>query len=54
MFWTDQMTPKYSEYEFSYDFRKDSEVYDPEEMWKRALVYWSRAAAQGYSNARLG
>jgi len=33
--------------------RKDSEIYDPEEMWKRALVYWSRAAAQGYSNARV-
>jgi len=33
--------------------RKDSEVYDLEEMWKRALVYWSRAAAQGYSAARV-
>jgi len=33
--------------------RKDNEVYDPEEMWKRGLVYWSRAAAQGYSNARV-
>ena len=26
--------------------RKESEVYDAEEMWKRALVYWSRSAAQ--------
>jgi len=33
--------------------RKDSEVYNLEEMWKRALVYWSRAAAQGYSMARV-
>ena len=22
--------------------RKETELYDPEEMWKRALVYWSR------------
>lgn len=33
--------------------RKETELYDPEEMWKRALVYWSRAAAQGYSAARV-
>jgi len=33
--------------------RKESEVYDAEEMWKRALVYWSRSAAQGYSAARV-
>jgi len=33
--------------------RKDSEVFTSEEMWKRALVYWSRAAAQGYSAARV-
>merc|ERR1712130_1085721 len=29
--------------------RKETELYNAEEMWKRALVYWSRAAAQGYS-----
>jgi len=33
--------------------RKETELYNPEEMWKRALVYWSRAAAQGYSAARV-
>lgn len=33
--------------------RKESEVYNPLEMWRRALVYWSRAAAQGYSAARV-
>merc|ERR1719430_1110329 len=33
--------------------RKETELYSPEEMWKRALVYWSRAAAQGYSAARV-
>ena len=22
--------------------RKETELYNPEEMWKRALVYWSR------------
>jgi len=33
--------------------RKETELFDPEEMWKRALVYWSRAAAQGYSAARV-
>jgi len=33
--------------------RKETELYDHEEMWKRALVYWSRAAAQGYSAARV-
>ena len=34
--------------------RKETELYNAEEMWKRALVYWSRAAAQGYSAARVG
>merc|ERR1711970_820098 len=33
--------------------RKETELYNAEEMWKRALVYWSRAAAQGYSAARV-
>lgn len=33
--------------------RKETELYSAEEMWKRALVYWSRAAAQGYSAARV-
>jgi len=33
--------------------RKETELYCAEEMWKRALVYWSRAAAQGYSAARV-
>merc|ERR1711972_48172 len=33
--------------------RKETDLYNPEEMWKRALVYWSRAAAQGYSAARV-
>merc|ERR1719385_626057 len=33
--------------------RKESDIYSPEEMWKRALVYWSRSAAQGYSAARV-
>ena len=33
--------------------RKETELFNPEEMWKRALVYWSRAAAQGYSAARV-
>lgn len=33
--------------------RKESTLYDSEEMWKRALVYWTRAAAQGYSAARV-
>merc|ERR1712240_995196 len=27
--------------------------YQVNEMWTRGLVYWSRAAAQGYSNARV-
>ena len=49
--------------------RKETEMYEMEEMWKRALVYWTRfviireiilswqhmfrAAAQGYSAARV-
>merc|ERR1712112_149954 len=33
--------------------RKETELYNAEEMWKRALVYWQRAAAQGYSAARV-
>jgi len=33
--------------------RKESDLYIPSEMWRRALVYWSRAAAQGYSAARV-
>merc|ERR1719400_2838071 len=33
--------------------RKETELFNAEEMWKRALVYWSRAAAQGYSAARV-
>merc|ERR1711953_923149 len=33
--------------------RKETDLYNAEEMWKRALVYWSRAAAQGYSAARV-
>merc|ERR1719192_396947 len=33
--------------------RKETELYDPEEMWKRALVYWTRSASQGYSAARV-
>ena len=28
-------------------------LYDTSEMWKRALVYWTRSAAQGYSAARV-
>ena len=33
--------------------RKESELFDEQEMWKRALVYWTRSAAQGYSAARV-
>jgi len=33
--------------------RNESELFTPNEMWTRALVYWSRAAAQGYSAARV-
>jgi len=33
--------------------RKESDLYESTEVWKRALVYWSRAAAQGYSAARV-
>ncbi len=33
--------------------RKEVELYDESELWKRALVYWTRAAAQGYSAARV-
>jgi len=33
--------------------RKESELFDENEMWKRALVYWTRSAAQGYSAARV-
>merc|ERR1719188_2135122 len=33
--------------------RKESELFDEREMWKRALVYWTRSAAQGYSAARV-
>merc|ERR1719427_403913 len=33
--------------------RAEVEQFSPEETWKRALVYWSRAAAQGYSAARV-
>merc|ERR1712242_284917 len=33
--------------------RKESDLYISSEVWKRALVYWSRAAAQGYSAARV-
>lgn len=28
-------------------------LYDTSEMWKRALVYWTRSASQGYSAARV-
>jgi len=35
------------------DRRETDRLYNPGEMWKRALVYWSRAAAQGYSAARV-
>ena len=37
----------------TFHYRKETELYNAEEMWKRALVYWSRAAAQGYSAARV-
>ena len=30
-----------------------SSVYEEAEAWLRALVYWTRAAAQGYSAARV-
>merc|ERR1719431_1684847 len=33
--------------------RKETELFNVDELWKRALVYWSRAAAQGYSAARV-
>ncbi len=33
--------------------RGETELYAQEELWKRALVYWTRAAAQGYSPARV-
>jgi len=33
--------------------RKETEMYQVNEMWTRALVYWTRAAAQGYSAARV-
>lgn len=33
--------------------RKESDLFDKSEVWKRALVYWSRAASQGYSAARV-
>ncbi|CAB4053949.1 SEL1 [Lepeophtheirus salmonis] len=32
--------------------RKESNLFESNEMLKRALVYWSRSAAQGYSAAR--
>ena len=28
-------------------------LYHISEMWKRALVYWTRSASQGYSAARV-
>merc|ERR1719367_1597354 len=33
--------------------RKESEIFVENEMWKRALVYWTRSASQGYSAARV-
>lgn len=33
--------------------RKETLLFDADEQWKRALVYWTRAAAQGYSAARV-
>ena len=33
--------------------KKETEIFEEEELWKRALVYWTRAAAQGYSAARV-
>lgn len=33
--------------------RKETELFNVDELWKRALVYWTRAAAQGYSAARV-
>ncbi|XP_040563277.1 protein sel-1 homolog 2 [Lepeophtheirus salmonis] len=33
--------------------RKESNLFESNEMLKRALVYWSRSAAQGYSAARV-
>ena len=33
--------------------RQESDLYNRDQMWKRALVYWTRAAAQGYSGARV-
>jgi len=33
--------------------RKESDLFEHSEVWKRALVYWSRAASQGYSAARV-
>ena len=31
--------------------RKETELYDPEEMWKRALVYWSRYSQWFFFNS---
>ena len=33
--------------------RKKTELFDLDELWKRALVYRTRAAAKGYSAARV-
>ncbi len=33
--------------------RRETDLFPHGEMWKRALVYWTRAAAQGYSAARV-
>ena len=33
--------------------KKESAIFQEDELWKRALVYWTRAAAQGYSAARV-
>lgn len=40
---------------FMLDRQETEQLFDPTsvDMWKRALVFWSRAAAQGYSAARV-
>jgi len=38
---------------FLFDRKETGAVYAEDELWLRALVYWTRAAAQGYSAARV-
>merc|ERR1712223_1795738 len=40
---------------FMLDRQESEQLYDPDtgDLWKRALVYWTRAASQGYSAARV-